>query len=279
LIQESQIKIAVLDLYEGEANEGMRGIKQLIAGFASDCQLNITYHIFDVRSKNEVPDLSYDAYISSGGPGSPIDSAGSLWEERYFDLMDSIKDHNEQHPDNKKHVLLICHSFQIYCRYYRFGIVSKRKSTSFGVMPIHKTKSGKQDPILKSLGDPMWAVDSRDYQITQPDTEKIEAEGGSLLCIEKYRPHVDLERAIMAIRFNDAIIGMQFHPEADAKGMHMYLLREDKKNIVIEKHGEKKYWEMLNHLNDPDKIMLTYATVVPKFLTLALRNRLSSVIL
>jgi len=277
LIQENQIKIAVLDLYEGEANEGIGGIKQLISSFASDCQLNIVYHIFDVRSKNEVPDLSYDAYISSGGPGSPIDSAGSLWEERYFGLMDSIKDHNEQHPDNKKHVLLICHSFQIYCRYYGLGTVSKRKSTSFGVMPIHKTKSGKLDQILKSLGDPMWAVDSRDYQITQPDTEKIEAEGGALLCIEKQRPHIDLERAVMAIRFNDAIIGMQFHPEADAVGMRMYLLPEDKKAIVIEKHGEKKYWEMLNHLNDPDKIMLTYATVVPRFLMLALRNHLSSV--
>lgn len=279
MIKESQIKIAVLDLYEGEANEGMRGIKQLISSFASDCQLNMVYHIFDVRSKNEVPDLSYDAYISSGGPGSPIDSAGSLWEERYFGLMDSIIDHNEQHPDAKKHVLLICHSFQIYCRYYGLGTVTKRKSTSFGVMPVHKTKTGKLDPILKSLGDPMWAVDSRDYQITKPDTEKIETEGGALLCIEKHRPHIDLERAVMAIRFNDAIIGMQFHPEADAVGMRMYLLREDKKAIVIEKHGEKKYWEMLNHLNDPDKIMLTYATVVPRFLMMALRNHLSSVAL
>lgn len=279
MIQESQIKIAVLDLYQGEANEGMRGIKQLISSFASDCHLNIVYHIFDVRSKAEVPDLSYDAYISSGGPGSPIESAGTVWEERYFHLMDSIKDYNEQHPDNKKHVLLICHSFQIYCRYYGMGTITKRKSTSFGVMPVHKTTEGLHDPLFRSLGDPMWAVDSRDYQITQPEIEKIEADGGAVLCIEKFRPHIDLERAVMAIRFNDAIIGMQFHPEADAVGMRMYLLRDDKKLLVIEKHGEKKYWEMLNHLNDPDKIMLTYATVVPRFLMLALRNHLSSITL
>jgi homoserine O-succinyltransferase/O-acetyltransferase len=278
LIQEQQIKIAVLDLYEGEANEGMRGIKQLIAGFASDCQLNIQYQIFDVRGKSEVPDLSFDAYISSGGPGSPLDSEGSLWENRYFALIDSIKKHNQQHPDRKKHLLLICHSFQIYCRYYKVGVVTKRKSTSFGVMPVHKTTEGLHDPLFRSLSDPMWAVDSRDYQITQPDIEKIESEGGALLCLEKHRPHVDLERAVMAIRFNDAIIGMQFHPEADAVGMRMYLLREDKKLLVIEKYGERKYWEMLNHLNDPDKIMLTYATVVPRFLMLALRNHLSSVI-
>jgi homoserine O-succinyltransferase/O-acetyltransferase len=173
--------------------------------------------------------------------------------------------------------LLICHSFQIFCRHYEYGIVSKRKSTSFGVMPVHKTFEGHHDPLYRSLNDPMWAVDSRDYQITQPTMERIEAEGGAVLCIEKYRPHVDLERAVMSIRFDEAFIGMQFHPEADAVGMRMYLLREDKKELVIEKHGEKKYWEMLDHLNDPDKIMLTYSTIVPRFLMTALRHRLSSV--
>ena len=128
---------------------------------------------------------------------------------------------------------------------------------------------GHHDPLYRSLNDPLWAVDSRDYQITQPNIEKIESGGGALLCIEKYRPHVDHERAVMSIRFDEAFIGMQFHPEADAVGMRMYLLREDKKEIVIEKHGEKKYWEMLEHLNDPDKIMLTYSTVIPRFLMIA----------
>ncbi len=79
----------------------------------------------------------------------------------------------------------------------------------------------------------------------------------------------------MSIRFNEAIVGMQFHPEADAVGMRMYLLREDKKEQVIAKHGEKKYWDMLDHLNDPDKIMLTYMNVVPRFLMMALQHRLS----
>jgi len=83
----------------------------------------------------------------------------------------------------------------------------------------------------------------------------------------------------MAIRFDEAFVGTQFHPEADAVGMRMYLLREDKKELVIEKHGEKKYWEMLDHLNDPDKIMLTYSTVVPRFLMTALSYRLSSLAL
>jgi len=54
--------------------------------------------------------------------------------------------------------------------------------------------------------------------------------------------------------------------------MQMYLLREDKKEMVIERHGEKKYWEMLDHLRDPDKIMLTYNMVVPRFLMIGLKS-------
>ena len=279
MTEDNQIHIAVLDLYNGEANEGMRCIRQLIEGFEKESNLPVSYQIFDVRLKNEVPDLNFDIYISSGGPGNPTDSIDSLWEIKFFNLMEAIKLNNQTHPENKKHVLLICHSFQIFCRYYGFGEVSKRKSPSFGVMPMHKTAEGNHDPLFQTLDDPMWAVDSRDYQIVQPNIKKITAHGGALLCIEKYRPHVNLERAVMAIRFDDAFIGTQFHPEADAVGMSMYLLREDKKKFVIERYGEEKYWEMLNHLNDPDKIMLTYTTVIPRFLMMGLQNKLSSVTL
>jgi homoserine O-succinyltransferase/O-acetyltransferase len=271
------IRIAILDMYMGTPNEGMRGIREIIDAFAKDFRRPIKYEIFDVRGSADVPDTSYDAYISTGGPGSPLDSAGSLWEQRYFSLIDGIKLHNEQDPEHPKHVFLICHSFQVFCRYYGYGRVSKRKSTSFGVMSCHKTDTGHDDPFLRSLDDTFWVVDSRDYQITGPDNLKIESEGGSVLCVEKYRPHVDLERAIMAIRFDEAFFGTQFHPEADARGMHMYLLQDDKKKLVIDRFGERKYTEMLEHLNDPDKIMLTHNAVLPSFLKRALRHKLAGV--
>lgn len=275
--EENQINIAVLDLYDGEPNEGMRCIRQLIEEFEADCHFMVNYKVFDVRLKNEMPDLTYDVFISSGGPGNPLESIEAEWDKNYFKLMDAIRSHNQKNHEHKKHVLLICHSFQLYCRQYGYGKVSKRKSTSFGVMTVHKTFEGHHDPLFRSLNDPLWAVDSRDYQIVQPNEKKISDDGATILCIEKYRPHVDLERAIMAIRFDDAIVGTQFHPEADAVGMRMYLLREDKRNFVIERYGEKKYWDMLDHLGDPDKIMLTYSTLVPRFLMMALRQRLSSV--
>ena len=270
------IRIAILDLYEGVPNEGMRGIRQLIESFEVDFHQPVKYEIFDVRLKSEVPGTDFDLYISTGGPGSPLESEGSVWERKYFALMDAIRGHNNRTPLNQKHVLLICHSFQIFCRYYNYAHVSKRKSTSFGVMPVHKTDEGHHDPLFRSLGDPFWVVDSRDYQITRPENRKIKGDGGQLLAIEKLRSHIKLERAVMAIRFDEAFVGVQFHPEADAHGMRMYLLREDKKELVIEKHGEKKYWEMLEHLNDPDKIMMTYNSVVPRFLMIGLKSFVST---
>lgn len=263
------MRIAILDLYEGEVNEGMRCILQLVEQFKSQSEEPVSYDVFDVRLKNEIADLGYDTFISSGGPGSPNLSAGSPWEQNYFGLMNSILDHNRKNPFQRKHVFLICHSFQIFCRYYGYAKVTKRKSTAFGIMPIHKTKEGQKEPLFSQLEDPFYAVDSRDYQIVEPDQGKIWSGGGNILCIEKDRPFISLERAVMAIRFNEAIFGTQFHPEADSDSMFRYLIRDDKKKIITDKHGDRKYQDMLAMVNEPDKIKLTYKSVIPKFLAKA----------
>ncbi len=70
----------------------------------------------------------------------------------------------------------------------------------------------------------------------------------------------------MAIRFAPEIVGTQFHPEADAEGMLRYFLNEDKKEAIIKAHGEARYNDMIEHLNDPDKISMTESAVIPDFL-------------
>lgn len=261
------IKIAILDLYEGQDNQGMRCIRQIIREWSEFHGLDMRWDEFDVRLQSMVPDLTYDIYISTGGPGSPLESEGSAWERAYFEWLNSVEEWNAN-PSNgvKKHVFFICHSFQLVCRHYAIGNISKRNKTSFGVYPVHVTLEGQRDSVFKNLPDPFYVVDSRDYQVTSPDFEKINLLGGKILCIEKYRPHVPFEQALMGIRFNDYMVGTQFHPEADAFGMSMYLQREDKKATVIENYGEEKWRSMVDHLNDPDKIMWTYTHILPNFL-------------
>jgi GMP synthase-like glutamine amidotransferase len=265
------IKIAVLDLYEGFPNQGMRCIQEIVEHWASSNQITYTYHTYNVRQDLLVPDTSYDMYISSGGPGSPLESEGEPWDNLYMDWLKKIENWNNSLEQNqKKHVFFICHSFQLACRYYGIGEVCKRKSTSFGVFPIHRMQEGKNETVFEGMNDPFYAVDSRDYQVIAPNHQKLRQLGGQILAIEKHRPHVPYERAIMSIRFSDYFIGTQFHPEADATGMSMYLQREDKKAGVIENHGEAKWQSMVEQLQDPEKIMWTNKKILPNFLNLAI---------
>ena len=261
------IRIAILDLYEGHANEGMRCILDILQQIKETNQSPIDWIIFDVRQKLELPDTSYDLYISSGGPGSPTESEGTAWDNLYFEWMHSIIAWNLNAIHiKKKFVFFICHSYQLACRYFNIGQVTKRRSTAFGVFPIHMMEDAAAEPVFEGLQDPFYGVDSRDYQVIQPNLEVIEAMGAQMLCLEKERPHVELERAIMAIRFNPYMIGTQFHPEADPEGMSRYLLRDEKKEIVIQQHGAEKWSSMIEQLNDPEKIKLTYNHILPNFI-------------
>lgn len=264
------IHIALLDLYEGAPNEGMRCIRELIDKWSAQHNLTVTLDEFDVRRQFSIPSLNYDLYISSGGPGSPLESEGTEWENNYFKWIKSVEEWNASpHKFPKKHIFFICHSFQLATRYYGIGHVCKRKSTAFGVFPVHMLKEGSEETIFEGLKDPFYSVDSRDYQVIEPNHTKLKALGGSILAIEKNRPHVPFERAVMAVRFNQYFIGTQFHPEADAIGMAMYLQRADKKNTVIENHGEEKWKSMVEQLQDPEKIIWTYNHLLPNFLNLA----------
>ncbi len=273
MFHEKKIRVAILDLNEGLPNQGMRCIRQLLRDFSKANSVQISVDEFEVRLQEQIPDLSYDIYISSGGPGSPLESEGSEWDNKYFEWLQKVETFNKN-PLNqfKKQVLFICHSYQLACRHFKVAHITKRRSTAFGVFPVHLLQAGKDEPVFNGLTDPFYAVDSRDYQVIQPNKRILHQMGATVLCIEKERPHVPLERAIMAIRFNESMIGTQFHPEADAEGMTMYLQRDDKKKTVIENHGEAKWKSMIEHLNDPDKIVLTYSHVIPNFLRIAIEH-------
>jgi len=262
---KENIKIAILDMYNGFTNEGMRCIKMICGEFLTQEGIKGNYDIFDVRKKNEIPKIEdYDIFISTGGPGNPLPE-GHNWEDKYSIFLDQIFKHNRLN-ENKKFMFLICHSFQVVSNHLQLGYLCKRHSTSFGVMPIHRTSDGETEPFFNGLPDIFHAVDSRDYQIILPNWQKINNFGAKVLCLEKVREYVPLERAIMSIRFSEEVFGTQFHPEADAIGMLRYFKQEEKMIAVISEHGSDKYEQMIDHLDDPDKIKLTESIIIPSFL-------------
>jgi homoserine O-succinyltransferase len=251
----------------------MRCIRQLLQRSAAELGTEFQVDTYNVRAENQLPGLDYDAYISTGGPGSPLPSDED-WEVRYFAFIDTLLLHNHTQPV-KKHLLLICHSFQLVSRHLGLGEVGRRKSTSFGVLPVHLTEAGEAEPVFAGLPEPFYAVDSRDYQLTKLHPERLARLGGQVLCLEKDRPHVPLARAIMAIRFTPEVLGTQFHPEADGEGMLRYMLTEERKQQVIRAYGEAKYDEMVRLLADPTTIEHTESIILPTFLRRALAHLVS----
>ncbi len=273
---KKHLRVAILDMYEGAENQGMRCLRDILDQFRQHTGQPIMVDEFDVRLQAQLPSTDYDIYISSGGPGSPLADENSIWEEQYFHWIEQVLAYNKNplHPFKKK-VFFICHSFQLACRFFEIGQVTKRKSTAFGVFPVHFLQSEQDEMVFQGMSDPFYAVDSRDYQVIQPNHKQIRLLGSQLLAIEKARPHVPYERAIMAVRFNEHMIGTQFHPEADAIGMLKHLHTPEKKKTVIENYGEEKWESMVTHLNDPDKIMYTYSHILPNFLHLAAQELIS----
>lgn len=263
------IKIALLDMNNNHKNQGMRNIIELAEHFKDLSPFNVQVEYFDVRHKEQIPKVSeFDIFISSGGPGTPH-REGHKWEDDFGNFLDEIWETNKT-QGQKKYLFLICHSFQIAVIHWKLANVCERKSYSFGVMPIHKKGAiGHQDILLKNLPEPFYGVDSRAYQCIEPDYKRLKALGMKIVAIEKDRPHVSLERAMMAIRFSKEIFGTQFHPEADPDGFLENL--NDKSNVeaMIDTFGEAKYLETISRMNDDNKIGLTRAQIIPKFLKYA----------
>jgi GMP synthase-like glutamine amidotransferase len=260
------LRAALLDMYNGESNRGIPMLKNILHRYDDVLE----FDRFDVRARCEIPDLSYDIYIFSGGPGDPLETGGQ-WQEPFFNLIGQLWQHNLR-SEAKKHIFFICHSFQMACHHFQIGEVTQRYKMSFGTYTVHKTHWGKEEPLFEQLNDPFYIADFRRYQVVNPNHDRLNAMGAHILCMEKLRPHVHYERAVMGIRFSPEMIGTQFHPEADPEGLLEYFMEDERRQSIVEEHGESRYNRMIRDLANPMKIRLTFDTVIPGFLENAIEQ-------
>lgn len=258
----SPIKIAIIDMYDGSPNVGMQCIDNILKHWEASIARPIEKTVFHLRDKCQVPDLSFDIYISTGGPGSPTETIDEAWDQQYVAWLDQAFLH-------KKWVFLICHSFQIACRHFNIGKISLRRSRQIGILPVHPLVN---DDLFEGLKDPFYTLESRYYQITEPNDAAIAAMGASIIILEKERPSVPLERAIMGVKFNSHMYGVQFHPEADPSLLEAYFTQPEVKDSMIESFGELKWKKTHHSIKDPSKVEATFSIMIPNFLNKAIKN-------
>ena len=260
--------MAILDMNNNHDNMGIASIKRIADRFAI-----VDYEVFDVRHAHEIPGLDFDIYISSGGPGDPLEFEGG-WEKEYYSLLDQIWQHNST-SEEKKYVFFICHSFQMICHHLGIGTVTLREKESFGIVPVDKTEAGKNDALLAGLNDPFYGADFRKYQVVSPVESKLKEIGAQITAIEHAASDNPGEKALMAIRFSDEWYGTQFHPEAHPDGMLVYLRRRDKKEMILQTYGLHIYDEMMHNAIHPERLAITRDHVLPGFIRGAIDQILS----
>jgi len=247
---------------------GIASIKRIADRFAI-----IEYEVFDVRHKKEVPGLDFDIYISSGGPGDPLEFEGG-WESEYYPLMDQLWKHNLE-KEEKKFVFFVCHSFQMICHHLGIGSITLREKESFGIVPVDKTEEGKEEPLFMELNSPFYGADFRKYQVVLPNAAKLKELDATIMAIEKGEGLTDQNRALMAIRFSNEWFGTQFHPEAHPDGMVHYLRRQEKRDMILKQWGLHTYEEMMHNAIHPERLANTRDHILPGFLRDALDHILA----
>ena len=254
------IRIAILDMYDGAANIGLRCLHNIIKDWGNQHELNIETIVFNTRGACEIPDDQFDLYLATGGPGSPLESANEQWDQLFTQWLEHIYAID-------KPVFLICHSFQIACRHFDLGTVCLRKSRQVGVLPVHTLV---EDELFNGLQETFYALESRIYQIIAPNDVKIKSMNAQIMALEKMRPKVPLERAIMAIRFSENMYGVQFHPEAALNELVVYFNDPSAKQSIINEFGIEKWNRIMDHLDESSPITDTYTHLIPNFLDKAI---------
>ena len=80
----SRLKVCLVDMNNGVANQATRCFRRLVDGFSkrvreANPSLDVVFKHVQPRNLGELPDADTDLLLSSGGPGAPTDGYEDPW--------------------------------------------------------------------------------------------------------------------------------------------------------------------------------------------------------
>lgn len=228
------MRIAILDMYNGTDNVGLESIKHSLE------LLKLKYSVYKVRDLEELPDLDYDLYLSTGGPGDPREAQQASWFKTYSSLVQQIK-------LSSKKLVAICYSFQLLSIIFNAGTVTKREKMAFGIYRVSFIKNCNDEIVKNFIGSKDEVIEFRNYQVLENDFTNPDL----IICKDRVKTGFDYEPAILMYKFTNDIIGTQFHPEIRLDSLTMKYKVSD--NSQQEKNASQirdgKVVKMLNDLD------------------------------
>jgi homoserine O-succinyltransferase len=229
--------VALVDLNAAQQNHGVPAIIAMIE--ASGCRVER----FEPRVAGTLPGPGFDAYILSGGPGSPLEDAP--WRHA---LLEAIKGW-------KAPVVGVCMGFQILAQVHGWT-VRQLSQPRFGIHRLRLTRAGRRHPLTASL-TASAAFEQRRFGVFPPDSHAAE-----ILATSE-------DGDVTAARLAPDVIGVIFHPEA-APGLVGQLFTEDTpvREKLLERHGPEQLRRMVALI---PRLDAPFQTILPGFLRQARR--------
>ncbi|MFL5346938.1 MAG: hypothetical protein ACJ8AT_19315 [Hyalangium sp.] len=260
------LRIGLIDMNNGVPNQAIRSFRSIIATFtervrARNPGLTVTTTHVQPRNLGEVPPPDCDLYLSTGGPDSPVDGFKEHWATHLRTFFDKVVDGQLQHGTTAPSLFAVCYSFELAVLHFGIAQMIPRER-KFGIMPVYPTDEGLASPMFAPFGDRLFVWEHRSWQAVDLDEKKLSELGGMLLARES-RDGMSKGRGLMAFRFTRGVDGTIFHPEADRPGVLNWLDRPEQAKAVTDAYGELVYQRMRKTVDDPTRLALTYALLLP----------------
>ena len=185
-------RVAIVDLHGSSPNPALTAI----AAHAEARRAEVG--IYDAIGGRFPRPRTYDAYVITGGPGSPNDRAP--WRGR---VQAAIPEWAKSKP-----VFAIGLGFQLMAQAYGWPVREAHEARD-GIFPVTPSPAGWSDPLMADLENATPVVEKRDWAVLPPP-----AAPRSSANVLAYTSAGDVAVA----RFSPTAAGCIFHPEAKTAG-------------------------------------------------------------
>ena len=154
-------------------------------------------------------------------------AARSPWGTGYRAFLDRAVEKNLRDPALAPQVFAVCHSFEIAVEHFGVAQMQLRDTLKFGVFPSYTTAAGMETELFEPFGDRLFTWEHRNWEAVALDERSVAALGGEVLASESRPGRDDKGSALTAFQFAPGVVGTQFHPEADLKGVLTWVEKPD----------------------------------------------------
>jgi len=230
--------ICVLDMNAGHRNNSIRTLGGLLTRFltqlrAANPRLSCAYEVVSLREGASIP-RDATVYVSSGGPGSPLEVDTAPWGPQFRGLLETLC----ASPSDGPRLLGICYSFECIVHCLELGRVHRTEKPERGVHLMDVALQARH-PLVAPLAPRFPVFEVREWAVAG----ELRSSYGACPVASLAR-HADTG-VVEALAVGTVIEAVQFHPEAAPGEIRTWLRESEQEQWLTRHYGAQGYGRMM----------------------------------